>query len=380
MKGEPNQPPAANSRFVNERRYGCPGVAAVADAQRSAAPVTKHVIICAFLASMSGCLPKYRESPWAGCVRSSGNTYVMLGTETIKTATLMTADGTFKEFSFPIRRTFHLLEKGTPYKDLGRFEHKGDNLSRSVYQFFSQSNAMIALDDSDPGRIQHLTLRKTFCVPGLLIDFDLNRSRFCLVEDHKSKRISKVDKLTGQSTPLTAASLNFLGNLWNVNVFIDDDGRRITRAQTDYARDTTTISAWDAQREALLLTPRTISFSGEHPRIRLCDIQSNAVFLVVAGSHDGELAIKAIKLGPLGVRQNLLAKPSGRLSAMIASRDDPHTFSLLFRDLAESSGVRQRWVLNRHDIDSGDCTYTDSFDIPLDPQNPEPTQPNKGPN
>src|SRR6266436_655325 len=98
-----------------------------------------------FRGSVSGCVPRYRDSPWAGCTYSGGNTYVMQGTETIKTATLMTADGTFKKFSFPIRRTFHLVEKGNPYKDLGHFEHEGDDIGRSVYQFFSQSNAVIAL-------------------------------------------------------------------------------------------------------------------------------------------------------------------------------------------------------------------------------------------
>src|SRR5438093_1762521 len=106
----------------------------------------KSVTICALVSLLCGCVPTYQNRPWADCMYTSRRAYVMQGTETIKTATLLTVDGTFKKFTFPVERRFDLSENGETQKKLGHFIHNGRDCGNSHYEFFPQLNTMVSLE------------------------------------------------------------------------------------------------------------------------------------------------------------------------------------------------------------------------------------------
>src|SRR5580765_5276397 len=89
--------------------------------------------LCLLSVSLTGCVSRYQQTPWATCIYSEGNAYILQRTQTIKTANLLTANVTFKEFSFPVKRDFHLLQNGDPARDRGYLPQKADNLTVSRY-------------------------------------------------------------------------------------------------------------------------------------------------------------------------------------------------------------------------------------------------------
>src|SRR5437899_9353385 len=150
---------------------------------RKGAAIMKSVTICTLGLLLSGCVARYQNRPWADCIYASGKAYVMPGTETLKTATLLTVDGTFKKFTFPVERQFDLFEAGNPQRNLGHFVHKARDCAHSRYEYFPQMTIMLSLDDFD-ARIQNLTLRKSFRVDGTFLRLGQGQSHFCLVQDY----------------------------------------------------------------------------------------------------------------------------------------------------------------------------------------------------
>src|SRR5436190_17488076 len=85
----------------------------------------------------TGCISHYRSVPWRSLFLSdTGTAYVMSGTQTLKTATLFTVHGTFKDFTFPVKREFTLFEVSSEAKAMGQFTHQADDCSHSDYMYF----------------------------------------------------------------------------------------------------------------------------------------------------------------------------------------------------------------------------------------------------
>jgi hypothetical protein len=325
---------------------------------------------------LCGCVPQYQNRPWGDCIYASGKAYVMQGTETLKTATLLTADGTFKKFTFPIERQFDLFEAGEPQTNLGHFVHKARDCAHSCYQYFPQIANMLSLDDYEE-RIQNLTLQKSFRVDGTFLSLCQAESRFCLLKDYDANRLFEVDKLTGSSVKLTRASADFVGDTWHVNLFVANNGRIITRTETDYAKKTITVSAWDVQNEVLRVKPFSVSYTNDfrEPKVVLCEADDEFILLVVSDGNDfsaksREISVKTFTPDGLTMRQSFLLKLDG--TNFVAGTDNQHTLAILFNESENVFHVQYRWGLRNYDLATGNCIRAENIEAPADGLNRSP--------
>jgi hypothetical protein len=342
----------------------------------AAVVMAKFVTICTLGILLCGCgrrsQDQYQDRPWADCIYASGKAYVLQGTETLKTTTVLTVHGTYKTFTFPVQRQFDLFEAGNLRTNLGHFVHKASDCRSSLYQFFPEMSTMLALDDSPAAignksvpNIQNLTLQKSFHVDDMLFSRE-GQSRFCFATAYAQSRISAVNKLTGDSVKLTSASTNFVGDTWHVDLFISDDGRRITRAETDNAKKTIAISAWDIQKEVLLLKPFSVSFTNKfsEPTPIYCEAGDESVLLIASDGRFLPRNISIETFTPDGLRKvrGFVVNLNG--PHYVAVKDDQRTVAILINQSKTDNVSEYQWELKRYDLISGDCVHTETVEVP----------------
>src|SRR6266487_301915 len=211
----------------------------------------------------TGCISHYRSVAWSSPFLSdTGTAYVMSGTQTLKSATLFTVHGTFKDFTFPVKREFTLFEVNSEAKAIGKFKHMADDCSYSDYMYFPNTRTMIARDEAGRARFQNLTTKRVAVGRGYIISHGYPASRFSLVktEPNDTHAFYMFDSFTGASRALGSRASDFIGDTWHVTLSVSQDGKLIRRAYIDLSRHDITISAWDLEEDQVSVQPRVISY------------------------------------------------------------------------------------------------------------------------
>ena len=333
----------------------------------------------------------YRKQPWTEAVYEKGNVYILDGVETLKTADLFTAHGTFEKSTWSVRREFRIYKYPDSNSVLSKIVQKNDNCDNSYYDYFAGDGTLtVCYENWDDSKIQNLTTRKSFSTGGLFANIRQAQCRYALVWDcnHDPERYFIFDKKTGKSTKLTSKALGFIGDQTNTRFFISPDGTQIFRcAMEKLSKETPlwtlkqeqfscVVEVWDLNQEKTLMKSPAILISEsafDWPEVLYTQMTGDKLF-VLFRDRPVDSNGSAIKTGCL-IKEAIVTPNGYELKDLYSANEplpNPNVIGDDFDNVTLFSSVvdkdyklvERSWRLSQYNLNTGACLRQETIKLP----------------